>query len=81
MAVNYIPSYGSYPLDGFEVDPYYSVSANYGYDFPAGLLPLLDNTRVTVGIDNALGKEPPSTGAALATTNPSSVVRRVASSS
>ena len=59
VAVNYIPSYGSYPLDGFEVDPYYSVSANYGYDFPAGLLPLLDNTRVTVGIDNALGKEPP----------------------
>ena len=59
MAVNYIPSYGDYVRDGFEVDPYYTVNANYGYDFPAGLFPLLNNTRVSIGVDNALGKAPP----------------------
>ncbi len=58
IAVNYIPSYGDYVRDGFEVDPYYTVNANYGYDFPAGFMPLLNNTRITVGVDNALNREP-----------------------
>lgn len=58
VAVNYIPSYGDYNRDGFEVDPYYTINANYGYDFPAGLFSLLNNTRITVGVDNLLDREP-----------------------
>jgi iron complex outermembrane receptor protein len=59
FAVNYIPSYGDYTRDGYEVDPYYTINLNYGYDFPAGMFSLLDNTRITVGVDNALDKQPP----------------------
>ncbi|MEY2879045.1 MAG: hypothetical protein RLZZ15_1425, partial [Verrucomicrobiota bacterium] len=58
LGTSYIPSYGDYVRDGFEVDPYYAVNANYGYDFPAGLMPFLDGTRVTLGVDNALNKAP-----------------------
>jgi len=59
VGLNYIPSYGDYVRDGFEVAPYYTVNTSYGYDFPAGVFTWLDNTRVSIGADNLLGKQPP----------------------
>lgn len=56
--MNYIGPYGSYSLDGFEVDPYYTFNGFYGYDLPAGIHSWLNNTRITVGVDNILGKKP-----------------------
>jgi outer membrane receptor protein involved in Fe transport len=56
---NYIGPYSDINRDGYEVDSYYTFNAFYGWDIPAGLIPYAENTRVTVGVDNALDKEPP----------------------
>ena len=56
---NYTSHYGDVNYDGYEVDPYYTVGAYFGYEIPAGISTWLENTRVTVGVDNALDKLPP----------------------
>jgi hypothetical protein len=56
---NYTSHYGDVNYDGYEVDRYYTVGAYFGYEIPAGINPWLENTRVTVGVDNALDKQPP----------------------
>jgi iron complex outermembrane receptor protein len=55
---NFIGPYGDYTRDGFEVESYYTFNAYYGLDVPTGLIPFAENTRLTVGVDNALDKEP-----------------------
>ena len=56
---NYTSHYGDVNYDGYEVDRYYTVGAYFGYEIPAGISTWLENTRVTVGVDNALDKLPP----------------------
>ena len=56
---NHIASYSDINRDGYEVDAYYTYNAFYGWDIPAGLSPYLNNTRVTIGIDNMFDREPP----------------------
>jgi len=56
---NHIASYSDINRDGYEVDAYYTYNAFYGWDIPAGLSPYLNNTRVTVGVDNMMDKAPP----------------------
>lgn len=55
---NFVGPYGDYVRDGYEVDSYYTFNAFYGWDIPTGLIPFAENTRLTVGVDNALDKEP-----------------------
>ena len=38
---------------------YYTVGAYYGYELPTGISDWLNNTRLTVGVDNAFDKAPP----------------------
>ena len=55
---NFIGPYGDYVRDGYEVDSYYTFNAFYGWDIPTGLIPFTQNTRLTLGVDNALDKQP-----------------------
>jgi iron complex outermembrane receptor protein len=55
---NFIGPYGDYVRDGYEVDSYYTFNAFYGFDIPTGLIPFMQNTRLTLGVDNALDKQP-----------------------
>ncbi len=55
---NFVGPYGDYVRDGYEIDSYYTFNAFYGWDIPRGLIPFAENARLTVGVDNALGKEP-----------------------
>ena len=55
---NFIGPYGDYVRDGYEVDSYYTFNAFYGFDIPTGLIPFMQNSRLTVGVDNALDKQP-----------------------
>lgn len=59
LSYNFINRYGDFNRDGYEVARYYTVGAYYGYDLPTGISDWLNNTRVTVGVDNAFDKEPP----------------------
>ena len=56
---NYIGPYSDINRDGYEVDPYYTFNGFYGIDIPAGALRFMDNTRVTIGVDNLFDKQPP----------------------
>lgn len=55
---NFVGPYGDYVRDGYEVESYYTFNGFYGWDIPTGLVPFAENTRLTVGVDNALDKEP-----------------------
>jgi iron complex outermembrane receptor protein len=55
---NFIGPYGDYNRDPGEFDSYYTFNAYFGWDVPTGLIPFAENTRLTVGVDNALDKEP-----------------------
>ncbi len=59
VSANYTSHYGDVNYDGYEIDEYYTVGAYFGYEIPAGISTWLENTRVTVGVDNALDKQPP----------------------
>lgn len=59
LSHNYVHRYGDFNRDGYEVGRYYTVGAYAGYDIPAGINDWLDNTRIVVGVDNALDKQPP----------------------
>jgi outer membrane receptor protein involved in Fe transport len=52
-------AYGDFNRDGYEIDPYYTIGGFVSYDIPAGGLNLLENTKLTVGVDNAFDKKPP----------------------
>lgn len=55
---NFIGPYGDFTRDGYEIDPYHTVNLFAGWDIPTGVLPFAENTRVSLGIDNALNKKP-----------------------
>ena len=59
LSANYIPGYADFTRDGFEVEPYLTFNGQFGYDLPAGLNSWIDNTRVSVGVDNLTDKKPP----------------------
>jgi outer membrane receptor protein involved in Fe transport len=41
------------------VDAYYPTSVFVAYDLPPGRIRWVENTRLTVGLDNVLDREPP----------------------
>jgi len=57
--LRYTSHYGDVNYDGYEIDEYYTFGAYFGYEIPAGISPWLENTRLTLGVDNAFDKEPP----------------------
>jgi outer membrane receptor protein involved in Fe transport len=59
MSYNYTSRYGDINYNGYEVKRYYTVGAYLGYEIPAGISSWLENTKITVGVDNLLDKEPP----------------------
>ena len=56
---NFTNHYGDFNRDGYEVARYYTTGAYFAYDLPAGVSDWLNNTRLTLGVDNAFDKEPP----------------------
>jgi len=56
---NYLSHYGDVNYDGYEVDEYFTLGGYLGYEIPAGITTWLENTKVTVGVDNLLDKQPP----------------------
>ncbi|MEI6106202.1 MAG: TonB-dependent receptor [Opitutae bacterium] len=58
-AFNYTARYGDINYNGYVVDAYYTVGAYFGYEIPAGINKWLDKTRLTVGVDNLLDRQPP----------------------
>lgn len=56
----YTHRYGDLTRNTYEADRYYTFSANMAYQVPAGTtFGLLDNTRLSVGIDNIFDTNPP----------------------
>ena len=58
-SINYTSHYGDVNYDGYEMARYFTVGAYVGYELPAARSSWLENTRLTVGVDNALDKQPP----------------------
>lgn len=56
---NYLDGYGDFDRNGFEVDAYYASGIFAGYDIPPGLIKGVENTRLTIGLDNVFDREPP----------------------
>ena len=60
MSFNYTSHYGNVDvINGYSVDKYYTFGFYGGYDLPAGINPWLENTHLTIGVDNAFDKQPP----------------------
>jgi outer membrane receptor protein involved in Fe transport len=55
--MDYTHSYRDLALDGWEVERYYTFSAGMGHEFAGDTF--LAGTRVSVGIENLLDREPP----------------------
>lgn len=53
----YTAAYGSYDLDGFDMESYQTFNAYFSYQVAAGRV--FDGVKVTIGIDNLLDQEPP----------------------
>ncbi|MBI5768504.1 MAG: TonB-dependent receptor [Verrucomicrobia bacterium] len=56
---NFINHYGNFTTQGYEVGRYYTIGGFIAYDIPASSVDWLNNTRLTLGVDNLFNKEPP----------------------
>jgi iron complex outermembrane recepter protein len=56
---DYTGPYGDFVRNGYEVDAYQTTGLFVGYDLPPGRIPWTENTRLTVGVDNAFDQKPP----------------------
>lgn len=55
---NYTPGYGDFMLDGYYVSPYQTWNAYVSWTVPATVVGL-GGTKLTLGVDNLLDKDPP----------------------
>jgi iron complex outermembrane receptor protein len=56
---SYTGPYGDFIRNVFEVDAYQTTGFFVGYDLPPGRIPWTENTRLTLGVDNAFDRKPP----------------------
>ncbi len=56
---NYIGEYGDFVRNGFEVDSHYTTGIFAAYEIPPGRVKWLENTRLTLGLDNVFDRDPP----------------------
>lgn len=55
----YLGAYGDFTRNGFDVDSYSTTGVVLAYDIPPGRIRGVENTRLTIGVDNVFDAKPP----------------------